>query len=139
MTSNRWVDGPRTRTAVVTQTAHPGEGAITSEANATRGAAVLTGVFGGDHHGVGERGSPVGELAIEIAVHEAVGHSDAQAAELRSELFDPVPGVESRELMVELIEQEGPAGPDGGGPGGELPFGGGGGFRRHACHGRPRH
>ena len=110
------------------------------EAGTSGATALLAGLLRGDLGCVDEGASAIGEVAVEFAfLIEAVGEVDAESSETAAEGVDLVVRGERGEILVELVEQRGPAGPDGGGPAGDLPFSGGGRFRRHARHGRPRH
>ncbi|MFF9206438.1 hypothetical protein ACF1AE_32525 [Streptomyces sp. NPDC014986] len=112
---------------------------VPMEARSSGLAAQLAGLYGGELGCVGEGCGSVGKLPVEFATVEAIGDGDAQAAEPRAEILDPVGRVEGGQLVVEVVEQVGPAGSNGGGPGGNLPFVVWGGIHRHGRHGRAGH
>ncbi|WP_159401618.1 hypothetical protein [Streptomyces sp. NRRL F-5053] len=66
----------------------------------------------------------VGELTVELAVLvEAVGDCDTKtASELGAEVLQLVIRAEAEEITVQLVEQDGPPGPDGFGPSWDLPL-----------------
>jgi hypothetical protein len=127
-------------TAGLAQCDNPGAGLVPVETGPSGVAAPFAGLLGGDFDCVDECAAPVGEVAVEFAFRvEAVGEVDAESSEAAAEGVDLVVRGERGEVLVESAEQCGLAGPDGGGPGGDLPFSDGGRFRRHARHGRLRH